>query len=272
MSYFTYNTGDLPADSFRISPSQLSKFFDDTHEWWSIHAYGDAPTFQGSTATELGTCVHAAAAMYFDTRAVDRAAIDAYISTLSSDFDIVEIRRQWPIMAQALINEFLMRNLGTSSEEFVSTQLAPSIYLAGSIDMYDSARACIIDYKTIGSLDTARIPTSFPRAYYFQQLCYAYILRAQGRPVSTLKLVYVSRDNTGRISETTGKPLKDYPSTVSVLTHVITPDDWSLIESCLKLITESIQLWQSNPEYRHIICQDYRRKVKPKPKLFKDPQ
>ena len=266
--YFTYNPGSFPPDSFRISPSQFSKFFDQTHEWWAIHAYGEDPAFQGSTASELGTCVHAAAAMYFDTRTIDHAAISDYISTLGPDIDTAEIRAQYPIMAQALISGFLASNLGTESESFVSTETAPGIYLAGSIDMFDAKRQTIVDYKTIGSLDSARVPSSFPRTYYFQQLCYAYIMRANGHTVTTLKLVYISRSNTGRISEKTGKPLQDYPSTVSVLSHIITPDDWSLIESCVKLVTESIQAWQQHPELRHIICQDYRRKVKPKPRLF----
>ena len=73
--YFTYNPGNLPEGSFKISPSQLSKFFDTTAQWWREHYLNEAPEFTHSTASELGTCVHAAAAMYFDTKTVDKQAI-----------------------------------------------------------------------------------------------------------------------------------------------------------------------------------------------------
>lgn len=128
----------------------------------------------------------------------------------------------------------------------------------------------ITDYKTIGSLDSARIPSSFPRAYYFQQLSYAYLAEANSMPVDTLELVYVSRENINRISLTTGKPMKDYPSEVHILRHVITNDDRDFIRSILTLVAESVQAWQEYPHLRHIIAQDMRRKAKPAPILFKD--
>lgn len=139
MSYFDYNTGNLPADAFRISPSQLSRFFDDTAQWFAEFLYNEAPAFQGSTASELGTCVHAAAAMYFDTKAIDTAAITAYINSLTNpDIDKAIIHAQWPIMAKNLINKHLVHFPGTHSELFLSHQIAPGIYAAGTIDLLDT--------------------------------------------------------------------------------------------------------------------------------------
>ena len=129
-------------------------------------------------------------------------------------------------------------------------------------------QATVYDYKTMGSLDSARVPTSFPRSYWFQQLCYAFILRKNGMPVDYCKLVYVSRDNTGRISEKTQKALQDYPSTVNVITHQITDEDMLIIENTLKLIAESVLAFKATPEIQHLLAQDYRLKPKPKPKLF----
>ena len=273
MSYFSYNQGtdQLPADVFRISPSQLSRFFDSTAQWYRENLLGEAPAFEGSTSSELGTCTHAAAAMYFDTGKVDTAAIDEYISSITTpDVDHTTISDQYRPMVNALITQFLSANKGTHSEWFVSSKITDTVYVAGSIDMYDQRRQCIIDYKTMGSLDTARVPTSFPRAYYFQQLTYAYILRQNGLPVDYCKLVYVSRDNTGRISEKTGKPLTDYPSTVNVLVHNITDEDMQLISDVLKLIAASVTHWQQHPEHRYLLAQDYRLRLPDKPRLFKD--
>ena len=119
----------------------------------------------------------------------------------------------------------------------------------------------IYDYKTIGSLDTARIPTSFPRSYWFQQQLYAWIMRKLGYKVDYLTLVYITRSNTGRISEKTGKPLQDYPSECHLLTEPVTAESQAIIEGLVHLIAESVQLFQSNPEYRHLLMQDYRYKV-----------
>ena len=271
--YFSYYNGSdvIPASTFRISPSQLSRFLDSTSQWYREFLLGESPAFEGSTASELGTCVHAAAAMYFDNKQVDRNAIHTYISSISNpEVDTSVIRSQVGPMVNALLDQFLKSTKATHSEWFVSTEILPGIIAAGSIDLYDEKRATIYDYKTMGSLDSARVPTSFPRAYWFQQLTYAYILRKNGFKVDYVKLVYISRDNTGRISEKTGKPLQDYPSTVNILTEPVTDENMAIIEGLLKLIADSVNIWNTQPELRYILAQDYRLKLPEKPKLFKD--
>lgn len=137
--YFTYNSGQLPAGHFRISPSQLSRFFDDTSNWYREMLLGEAPVFTHSTASELGTCVHAAAAMYFDNKSVDTQAIDAYIASIKNpDIDKAVISSQYPVMVNTLVNSFLSKTKGTHSEWFVHTEIQPGIVAAGSIDFYDS--------------------------------------------------------------------------------------------------------------------------------------
>ena len=160
--YFAYNPGTLPADHFRISASQLSRFFDSTSQWYHEFLLGSAPAFTGSTASHLGTCVHAAAAMYFDSAQVDHAAINTFISTLPADIDQAEIRAQLPHMIPTLLS-YLARNQHTHSEEFISYEVLPGIHVGGSIDSYDERLGLIVDFKTT----SGRIPTSFPRPYYF---------------------------------------------------------------------------------------------------------
>jgi hypothetical protein len=82
-----------------------------------------------------------------------------------------------------------------------------------------------------------------------------------------MKLVYVSRDNTGRISEKTGKPMKDYPSECNIVSHQIEPEELDMMSDILNLIKESVQLWYAKPELRHILAQDFRLRDA-KPKLF----
>lgn len=263
--YFSYNPGTFPADSFRISPSQLSRFFDTTSQWWREFYLGEAPAFTGSTASHLGTCVHAAAAMYHDSQSIDHAAILSYIDSLPSDIDKAEIRFQYPLMANTLIQSYLSRNTHTYSEEFVSHELLPNIFVGGSIDA--STPNIVVDFKTTSS-KTA--PTSFPRPYYFQLLTYAWLLRKQGRPIDQLRLVYVTRTIDGGYSEKTGNKLKDYPSTCTVLNHLITQADWDLIDGCLNLIADSIAFAKANPQSLYLLAQDFRLRTTPAPLLFKD--
>lgn len=268
--YFTYNVGDDDCKSkFRISASQISKFFDQTNQWYREHLLGEAG-FQGSTASHLGNCIHAAAEMFFDTGTVDYPAIYNYINSIQDiEVDKQEITLQVEPMATALLSSFNPRQ-ATHAELFIFHEVLPDIGVGGSIDLYDEKRHIIYDYKTMGSLDRARVPTSFPRSYWFQQMVYAWVLHQQGKPVDFLKLIYVSRNNTGRMSEKTGKPLKSYPSEVHMITEPVTQDNLDLIGSVIQLIAESVDTWNKHPELRHLLAQDLRLKERPKPRLFKD--
>ena len=105
--YFTYNIeSTIPSTAIRISPSQLSKFFDYTSQWYRETLLGESG-FLGSTASELGNCVHAAAAMAFDTGHVDMQQIRDYISSISNpDVDKSAILDQLPHMIP-LISRYL---------------------------------------------------------------------------------------------------------------------------------------------------------------------
>ena len=270
---FSYNDGStvIPEDTFRISPSQISKFFDSTNEWYRTMLLNEEG-FQGNTATYLGTVVHAAAETFLTNGSINEEAINNYIMSINNpEVDIITIDEQWPIMAEALTNylstEFVP--ISPECEQFVVAEVMPKVVVGGSIDLYSkNLGGTITDYKTMGSLDKARLPKSFPRAYWFQQLTYAWALRKNGKPVNYVQLVYVTRNNTGRYNDK-GKALKDYPTQIHVLKEPVTDESLDIIEGVLKLIAESVTLWKSNPEYRHLLAQDWRLKEEPKPKLFK---
>ena len=244
--YFDYNTGSdvIPFDTFRISPSQLSKFFDTTNQWFRENLLGEAG-FTGSTATHLGNCVHAAAQMYTETGKVDYQLINTYIASINDpEVDKSIISEQYPIMVNALLDQYLTtaNPIKPECELFAHTEILPGVVAAGSIDMYSAdLGGTITDWKTMGSLDKARLPTKFPRSYWFQQMTYAYILRKQDKPVNYCQLVYITRDNTGRFNAK-GKPLTDYPSTVHIIKEPVTDEAMDIIEGVLKVVAESVLL------------------------------
>lgn len=265
--YFTYNIeSTIPPIAIRISPSQLSKFFDATSTWYRSTLLGEQEVIANRTPIELGNCVHAAAAMTFDTGHVDMQQIRDYISSISNpEVDKSAILDQLPHMIP-LISHYVLNNRPSTSEEFLSFELKPNIYVAGTLDAY-SSNGILTDYKTTSS-KTA--PTTIPRSYYFQLMTYAWLLRKASRTITQLRLVYITRYIDGGISEKTGRPLKNYPAELHTLNHIITDDDWSLIDGCLNVIADSIQLWQAHPEYRHILAQDNRLRQAAAPILFKD--
>lgn len=271
MDFFQYNDGAgiVTPGAFRISASQLSKFFDSTSAWYREHLLGESG-FEGSTASHLGNCIHAAAAMHFHKLPTDHSAIKEYIRSISTpDVDKSLIYEQYPPMVDALTAQFLSTTRITESETFLWQDILPGIGVGGSADAYDSHLGIIYDFKSTSSKTP---PTSFSRAYWFQLMTYAWLYTKLGKPANYIELVYVTRHETGRISETTGKPLKDYPSTVHRIREVVTPDNLALIESCIHLIAESVQTWQQRPELRYLLAQDYRLKLPTKviPTLFKD--
>lgn len=269
--YFTYNHGlSTTNGAFRISASQLSKFFDSTSQWYREHLLGESG-FEGSVNSHLGTVVHAAAAMYIDTKSVDRTAITSHIASLDS-LTVEErqfITDQHKPMIEALINQYLSTAHITESESFLFHEVLPGIGVGGSCDCYDLNSGSIIDFK---STSAKTPPTKFPRAYWFQLMTYAWLYKKQGKPVDYLKLVYVTTNEVGRVSEKTGKPLQDYPSTVTILTEQVTPGSLELIDSCIHLIADSVAHWNAHPEHRHLLSQDYRLKPihQVTPTLFKD--
>ena len=264
--YFTYNKGsDLPADAFRISPSQISRFFDDTPSWYREFLLGEEG-FTGNTSTELGSVVHAAAEMYSKEGTIYYDQLDAYINSLPSDMDKAFIFEQYPGMVEVLINQYLSFNKPIVSELFLSTEVLPGIYLAGTLDSIASDTITLADYKSTSSNSP---PTKISRPYYFQQLAYAYLARKHGYDIRFIRLIFITTNELNRVSDKTGKRLKDYPSVVSTVNYEITPTDMDIIENTIKLVAESVQSWQTNPELRYLLAQDYRLKLKQRPKLFK---
>lgn len=255
---FKYNDGNdvVPKGHFKISPSQLSRFFDKTSEWYREFLLGEEAAFQGSTASHLGTCVHACAEMYVNTGNIDHSAVINYVNSITDiNVDKDYILAQYDVMAQTLIYQYLENNIPSETELFLYKEVVPGIGIGGSIDSI--CGSAIVDYKTTSSLNA---PTGISRPYYFQQMAYVWLARMHGYTIDTIRLVFITTNQVNRISEVTGKPMKDYPSTVTTIEQSVTDTDIEIIDNTIKLMSESVKFWKETPELRYLIAQDYRLK------------
>ena len=263
-NYFTYNEGkEITNGAFRISASQVSKFFDNTSQWYHENLLGEKG-FTGNTATHLGTVVHAGIEMFVTEGEVNWDILQAHIDSINHpEVDNDFITGQYETMIHAAL-PYVEANMPDVVEEFIFHEILPGVGAGGSLDArYYKGR--IKDWKTTSAKSP---PTKFSRSYWFQQMVYAWVLKQKGITIEYLDLVFITTCETGRVSEKTGKPLKDYPSTCTVVTEQVTDQGLELIGSCLAIIAESVDTWNKQPELRHLLAQDSRVKVKPKAVTF----
>ena len=229
---------------------------DRPHEWYREQVLGEG-TFEGNTATVIGTLVHYVAEQYAKGKIPDKEEMLQYIENMSKleDVNTEEVLADYKPMAEALVNGYVAKNMPKVVEDFVAYHLGDDVWVAGSIDAFDNG--CIIDYKTYNSKTK---PRSIPMNYRYQLLIYAYICHKLGHEVDRIRLVYVNRPIIGGISEKTGKPLKNYPSEVTVLTETIGKDDFEFIESVLFLCRDTYLKSKEEPKLTYLLYRDYRLK------------
>lgn len=233
----------------------VSKFIDKPHQWFRSEVLGEEQ-FAGNTASTIGTIVHFCAEEFTKTQKVDTDEVEKYISEIeNSDVDIDYVKEQWKPMAQALIDYLSNSGLPQRSEELISWEITPDCWVAGSADAVQGD--CLIDYKSTSKLSP---PTEIPQYYLYQLLTYAYIYNKRGIPINRVRIVWVTNHIVGRISDKTGKPMKDYPATVGTSTQTITNEDMDFIESILKLIAEKVAYYKAHPETAYLLFNDYRLK------------
>ena len=223
---FEYKKLNIPNCSFNISPSGIAKFFDYPTIWYKEN-FTDEVQFKGNTATVLGTIIHSIAEEYArnpDER-INTVEIDKYLGnyTLNMDVNVVEIKRLYPMMAQALINNYISKNITTDIENSVYRNIYKDIYVGGTYDavLVDT----VIDYKNVAKKpNTEKIPF----AYKIQLLAYAFILSAQGYHINRIRVVYTVR------------PTKTLGVRIFVVNETITTEDWLLINNTLDLIAKTV--------------------------------
>lgn len=271
----------IPEGSFGISPSSVAKFFSSPTDWYQEY-FNNIKSFSGSTATVLGTIVHYHAEKHVLRQQVDimevyryiynhyytglsdlpsdpEYAYDFIINNCSREIDVEFILNQYEIMSATLIQSLPSGKLTT--EEMVAAEVQPDVWASGSIDL--QTESDIYDYKTTSSLSA---PTKMSYEHKLQLLTYAWIQRQRGRDIKRINIIYVTTHEVNRGLGKNGKPLADYPSSTSLITHVITEDDMDFISNVLNLIAETVKFVQENPDKAYIVFKDYRLKHQlPKP-------
>ena len=256
MDYKENYEGLIPEGSFRISPSSVSKFADKKWEWYRSQVLG-LEVFAGNFYSVLGSCVHRIAESYTKLRKVDKQELYDYIdaSECLEQEEKEKIKEQMIPMGQALIDYLRVHGIPEKSEDTICTEILPGVYVAGTADALIGDT--IVDYKTTSKTT----PDDYiPMHYKWHLLTYAWVYRKLGIDVTRMRIVWITQNVVGRISEKTGKPMKDYPSQVVPVTELITDDDMEFIEQYLKLIAETYLKAKECPELTYLLYSDYRLK------------
>lgn len=235
---FDYNEVEIPEDGiFKISPSGIEKFFSYPVVWYKEHITKEEK-FEGSTATVLGSVIHALAEAYALNLPTSRAECDTFIESKADeieDLDVEKIKELYPDMAGMLINEYISQNPPTEVEQEVCALVKDGVYVAGTCD--NRTGSIVTDYKNVSQKpNTDKIPFG----YLIQMLAYAYAYRAKGIHIDQVRLVYTVR------------PTKTLGIRIFVVNHIISSEDWKMIEDTLELIADTVLLHLAHPELDYI--------------------
>ena len=236
----------VPEDcDFKISPSSIEKFFSFPTIWYRDNFLGEN-SFTGNAGSVTGDIVHALAESAAKGEGSDRQAIEDYITGIEDlEIDKIQIRENYPDMAHTLINEYVMRNIPDETEQSGHLKILDGVYVAGTWDGYYQD-GTILDYKTASKKPNT---DSIPFKYLIQALAYAKMLKAQGREANRIRIVYVVQKT------------KTLPVRVFVVDHIITQENWEMIDNTLMLMAETIRLQRSHPEYIHLLYKSMKLKT-----------
>lgn len=249
--------GIIPDGDFRISPSMVSKFNDKKWEWYASQVIGE-DTFKDNKSTILGTCIHKVAEEWIKNGNFP-LGLTEYIDSFN-ELELSEkefIKSQLEPMGNALIDYLSFFGTPEISEETIKYEIMPHIWVAGTVDA--KIDDCIVDFKTT-SIQT--VQEKMPNNYKWQLLTYAWIYKKLGIEINKIRIVWVTQNRVGEISQKTGKPLKDYYSMAYPITEEITEEDMRFIDDYLHLIAETYQMAKDKPELTYLLFADYRLKEK----------
>ena len=259
----TYNDGSdiLTADFgstdyIKISPSSAYNFYSHTRKWYGELLLKE-PGFEGSDSTVLGNIVHYAAELAGSKKLkpIDED-VTKYLDSQQLE-NRSEIELVWKEMATTLLEGCIRgRSLPVFTEHFLYHKLRDNIYVAGTCDALmpvGNGTYSVRDYKT-----AATKPAGIPFNYRLQAHIYAFLYIQQGYKISQIELQYVVR------------PTKTMPSRHFSFIEPFTDEDYLKVYNALHLMADSLALWNSAPELRYILAQDYTLRQSAPPTLFKD--
>jgi len=190
-----------------LSPSGISKFFNEPNEWY-MDRIGKV-TFDGNSNTVLGNAIHAAIDAYWDGSQVTEDDVVLWVQAKYAEqmdevigtdrkgnpipkVDIEFVTRNFMPMFTAWKSEYAGKYPKPDLREHyvkmdVQTEPVPMM-LSGTIDGYEEHRGVVIDYKTCG-----RKPSGISEGHRLQLMSYAFAMIAEGKEVNTIRVVYIQR-------------------------------------------------------------------------------
>ena len=240
MDIFEHTQVAIPSDGvFKISPSKVANFFDYPPVWYKEQVLGEK-TFEGNTATVLGTVCHYIFEKVSKGEDICRDVIDAMIdrAVFPDDVDKEAVKASYPEIATAVVNEYLLDNIPSHTEKAVSAHVKNGVYVAGTQDAVDMQRRVIVDYKIVGSKPNT---DSIPFKYKIQLLCYVYANYVNNVHIDRIRIVYGV------------KPTKTLPARVFVVTEQVSQDDIKLISDTLQLIADTVIKAKEQPELIYLL-------------------
>lgn len=254
----------IPEGKIKISPSMISQFFTDKALWYHKTILQDTANYP-NYFTVLGTAIHRIAEQFIKTSEIDYQevydyldAIEIYDTTNPSDIEPISeeekarLRIQIKPMSEALLGHMQYYGTPTISEMTLVEQVSNNVYLAGTVDAI--LGNTLIDFKTT----SAKTPKTYiPDNYKWQLLTYAWLCRKNNIDIQKVAILWITQADVNRVSEKTGKKLKDYPATCALIEYIITEQDMAIIEKALNLISQTCEVSLKQPQLTPLLFSDY---------------
>jgi hypothetical protein len=246
MSIFDYTEVEMPSDClFKISPSQIDKFFSYPSVWYKEQILKEPSNFKGNTATTLGTVCHYIYEKVARNEDINRDIVNQALDTVTNpEVNIDEVKELYPLVAASVVNEYLLENIPTKTEFPVVGKVKNGIYVGGTVDAIKGS--ILTDYKHVATKpNTDQIPFN----YKIQLLAYAYALKQNNVFIDRIRLVYGV------------KPTKTLPARTFVVTEMIGYEEEKLINDTLTLIADTVLYAREHPEAVHLLFKSMGLKV-----------
>lgn len=240
---FGYEHIQIPDCKYKISPSQIGRFFEYPKQWYLENIKKEEPEFQGNTASFIGTICHYIYSSYVKginpTREEINIELQDYLKEYpNKEVNFTEVTNVYPQVASAVMNNYVIKHNvdDISVETPISYKVKDGIYVAGTYDRLEDDILC--DYKHVSSKPNEYV---LPFGYRIQLLTYAYILRKMGKEVNKIRIIYGV------------KPTKTLNARCFTTTENVTDENLKLAEDTLNLIADSIITCEEHPELTYLI-------------------
>jgi len=210
-----------------LRSSSVRKFHETPMQWYKDHILGEN-TFEGNTATYLGTVIHLFAETYFTEGEFN---VEAILEDAPANVDKDIVLAEYQAMCDVLEEKYLSKIEMPSEMEMYSKLEIDGITFQGTCDAI-MGKNVLVDYKT-------SVKAKSKMDEYIQQLnIYAYLASLKGYTIDTLRVVNVVRKT------------KTMPPRVIVLEC---DADVEMGKALMELMVKKTRLAMDNPEVRELI-------------------